>query len=86
MRRSFLLALIVGLVAVAAVVSVGVTWSDKAKNVCREKAPATASDYSVRWEWREFAYMCDYGAPEAEQRRVGIIDAFHGDGARRHRR
>jgi hypothetical protein len=85
MRRS-LLALALGVVAIAAVGLVGLAWQDRADDVCREKAPAGAGDYAVRWEWNELAYVCDYRAPEAKQRRVGIIDAFHGEGAERHRR
>jgi hypothetical protein len=84
--RRFLLALMVGLVAIAAVLVVGLTWDERADTICREKAPTAASGYSVRWKWEEFAYVCDYRAPEAEQRRVGIIEAFHGDGAKRHPR
>jgi hypothetical protein len=86
MRRSWLLSLVVGLVAAAAVAAVGLTWNDQAEKICRDNAPAGAGGYAVRWEWEEFAYVCDYVAPEAEQRRVGIIDAFHGDRGRRHGR
>jgi hypothetical protein len=82
--RSPLLALIIGLVAIAAVAAVGLTWDEKADKVCREKAPTGSGGYTVRWEWDRFAYVCDYRAPEVEQRRVGVIDAFHGDGRERH--
>ena len=43
-----------------------------------------ARDYSVTWEWNEFAYVCDYRVPSVQPQRVGIIDAFHGDERRRH--
>lgn len=73
---------IVGLVAVGLV---GRMWNQRADDICREQAPRTAGGYSATWEWAEFAYVCDYRAPSEGQRRVGIIDAFHGDGRRRHR-
>jgi hypothetical protein len=73
------------IVALVAVISVSVTWNDRADDICREQAPRTASDYSSTWDWAEFAYVCDYGAPDEDPRRVGIIDAFHGEGSRRHR-
>jgi hypothetical protein len=76
--------LAVGIVALA-VVSVNLAWNDRADDVCREKAPRTASGYSVAWEWSEFAYVCDYPGPAEQPRRVGIIEAFHGDGRPRHR-
>lgn len=84
MRKS-LLGLAVGGAAAAAVASMGLAWEAKADKVCRVKAPAGADGYSVRWEWDELAYVCDYRAPEAKERRVGLVDAFHGDGAQRHR-
>src|SRR5687767_5447511 len=67
MRKS-LLALAVGGAAVAAVASLGVAWEAKADKVCRAKAPASANGYSVRWEWDELAYVCDYRAPAAKER------------------
>jgi hypothetical protein len=82
--RIAILVLAVGLVAVAGVLLIGVTWSDRAEAICREDQPATEGGVSVRWEWAEFAYVCDYGSPAEQPRRVGIIDAFHGDEARRH--
>ena len=75
-------ATVVGLLAVGVI---GVAWSDRASDVCREQAPASASGYSVNWEWSEAAYVCTYRARNAETKRVGIIDAFHGEGRRRHR-
>lgn len=83
MRKS-LLALVVGLGAIAAVAAVGLAWNGKADDVCREQAPATADGYTVRWEWGELAYVCDYAGPEPDPRRVGIVEAFHGDGRNRH--
>jgi hypothetical protein len=82
--RRLLVVLSVGTVAMLAVVAVGVSWSDRAEDICREDAPATAAGYSVTWEWAELAYVCDYRRPNEQPRRVGIIDAFHGEGGRRH--
>lgn len=64
---------------------VGVSWNDRANDVCREQAPATESGYTVTWEWSEAAYVCNYRARDAQTKRVGIVDAFHGEGRRRHR-
>jgi hypothetical protein len=64
---------------------IGLTWKGRADDICREQAPRTANDYSITWEWDEFAYICDYGVPSEQPKRVGVIDAFHGDGSRRHR-
>lgn len=72
--------------AAAAVVLIGVTWNQRADELCRKDAPGRASGYSVRWEWNEFAYVCDYRATGVRPKRVGIIDAFHGEDSRRHRR
>jgi hypothetical protein len=72
--------------AVAAVVLIGVTWNQRADELCRKDAPQTSTGYSVRWEWNEFAYVCDYRATGARPKRVGILDAFHGEDSRRHRR
>ena len=83
-RRS-LVVLSVSTVAVVAVVSLGFSWNDRADDICREEAPPMATGYSATWEWAEFAYVCDYREPGKQPRRVGIIDAFHGDGSRRHR-
>jgi hypothetical protein len=72
-------------VALVVMISVSLTWNDRADEICRDQAPRTASDYSSTWEWAELAYVCDYRAPGENPRRVGIIDAFHGEGRRRHR-
>ena len=72
-------------VVLVAVGLIGVTWNDRADDVCRDQAPRTASGYSVTWEWSEFAYVCDYRTPTRQTKRVGIIDAFHGEERRRHR-
>jgi hypothetical protein len=88
MRRHLarsLLILFSSLVALVGVGLVGVAWSDRANDVCREQAPASPTGYSVTWEWSEAAYVCNYRAPKAETKRVGIIDAFHGEERRRHR-
>ncbi len=88
MRRHLARSLLIvssSLVALVAVGLVGVAWNDRANDVCREQAPASATGYSVTWEWSEAAYVCNYRAPDAETKRVGIIDAFHGEGRRRHR-
>jgi hypothetical protein len=73
------------IVALVAVSFISVMWKQRAEDICREQAPRTASGYSVTWKWAEFAYVCDYRASSQGPRRVGIIDAFHGDGNRRHR-
>ena len=88
MRRHLarsLLILFSSLVALVAVGLVGVAWSDRANDFCRKQAPASTTGYSVTWEWSEAAYVCNYRAPNPETKRVGIIDAFHGEGRRRHR-
>lgn len=72
-------------VALAAVTLIGVAWNQRADDLCREEAPETARGYSVSWEWDELAYVCDYRLPHEQQKRIGIIDAFHGEG-RRHGR
>lgn len=73
------------LVALVVVGLIGVTWNDRADDVCREQAPRTATGYFVTWEWSEAAYVCDYRTPDRQTKRVGIIDAFHGEGRRPHR-
>ena len=75
-----------GVVAVAGVFLIGLTWSDRAEAICGKEAPAAESGYSVSWEWAELAYVCDYDAPAEGQRRVGIVAAFHGEETRRHGR
>jgi hypothetical protein len=82
--RWSLVVLSVSTVAALAVVAVGVSWSNRANDICLEDAPATTPGYSVTWEWGELAYVCDYRRPTEQPRRVGIIDAFHGEGGRRH--
>jgi hypothetical protein len=84
LRRSLVVAAL-SLVALVGVGAVGAAWNDRASDVCREEAPVTATGYSVTWEWSEAAYVCSYRAPDPETKRVGLIDAFHGEGRRRHR-
>lgn len=75
--------LALSVVAAAAVaVGVGAAWNQRAGELCREDAPAAASGYTVRWEWDELAYVCDYDLPSEQPRRIGIVDAFHGEGRR----
>jgi hypothetical protein len=64
---------------------IGVTWNERADDICREEAPQPMSGYSITWDWAEFAYVCDYRAPAEQPQRVGITDAFHGGGSQRHR-
>jgi hypothetical protein len=71
--------------ALGAAALVGVSWEGRADDICRKEAPAAGSGFTTAWSWDEFAYVCDYDAPSEPQRRVGVIDAFHGDG-RRHGR
>ena len=82
-RWSLILAALVALIGAAALV--GVSWKDRADDICRKEAPATGGRYTMAWNWDELAYVCDYQAPSEPERRVGVIDAFHGDG-RRHGR
>jgi hypothetical protein len=83
--RLLLVTLFAGTVTVGAAVAVSLAWNDRAEDVCRNEAPQSAGGHSVTWEWSEFAYVCDYRARDEQPRRVGIIDAFHGEGRRRHR-
>lgn len=69
-----------GVLVVLALVAVGVAWNDRAEDVCREGA--SANNYSVTWQRGDFAYVCHYDAADKEQRSVGILDAFHGEGRR----
>ena len=85
LARWSLVGLSVSTVVAVAVVSAGFIWSDRANDICREEAPPTATRHSATWEWAELAYVCDYREPTEQPRRVGVIDAFHGDGSRRHR-
>jgi len=66
----------------AAVLAAGVAWNQRADDLCREDAPTTADGYTVSWDWGELAYVCDYGMSREEPKRIGLIDAFHGDGRR----
>ena len=72
-------------VALAAMTLVGVSWKDRADDICRKEAPETGSGYTLEWKWDSFAYVCDYRAPSEPERRVGVVDAFH-TGGRRHGR
>jgi hypothetical protein len=85
MRRSLAWTLSVG-AALAAAALVGAAWNQRADVVCREEAPSRASGWTLDWEWDEFAYVCNYRTPGARPKRVGIVDAFHGDDQRRHGR
>jgi hypothetical protein len=73
------------ILVLGAVGLIGVTWNQRAEDICREEAPGTASGDSVAWKWDDFAYVCDYRSPGEEPRRVGITDAFHSGGSQRHR-
>ena len=74
-------AVVVGLLVVMAV---GTAWGDRATDVCEKNKPASASEFTVEWETSEFAYVCKYESSEAPDKRVSIVDAFHGEG-RHHR-
>lgn len=65
---------------VLAVTVVAVTWKDRATAVCEKNKPTSVADYTVEWETNEFAFVCKYESPETPDRRVGIVDAFHGEG------
>jgi hypothetical protein len=87
MRRLVSWSLVVLTLSIVALVGVGFmsAWNDRAEDICRKEAPRTTSGYSSTWEWAEFAYVCDYGAPSEDPKRVGITDAFHQGGRERHR-
>jgi hypothetical protein len=72
-------AVILGGLAVVAVVA---AWNDRAADVCEKNKPTSASNYTLEWEISEFAYVCKYGLSETPDKRVGIVDAFHGEGRR----
>jgi hypothetical protein len=82
-RWSLIVASLVAALGAAALV--GVSWKERADDICRKEGPATGSSYTMAWNWDEFAYVCNYQAPSEPERRVGVIDAFHGNG-RRHGR
>ena len=82
--RWFIAILAATAVALGAVVAISVVWNDRAEDVCREEAPQSAGEASASWEWSEFAYVCDRRGVE-EGKRVGLVDAFHGEGRRPHR-
>jgi hypothetical protein len=83
--RRFLLVLASTLIALVSMGVVATAWNDRADDVCREQAPRVTGGYAVNWEWSEFAYVCNYRTSNERTKRVGIIDAFHGEGRRRHR-
>jgi hypothetical protein len=75
--------MVVSLVAaLGAAAVVGVSWQDRADEICRKEAPAKGSGYTIAWKWDEFAYVCEYRGSGEPERRVGVIDAFHRDGPR----
>jgi hypothetical protein len=78
--RWSLVALSLSVVALGAAGFVGLSWSHRADDICREGAPSGASGYSISWDWAELAYVCDYRAPGADTRRVGVTDAFRHPG------
>jgi hypothetical protein len=64
------------------VVAVATAWSDRATDVCEKNKPASVSEFKVEWETSGFAYVCKYESSEAPDKRVSIVDAFHGEGRR----
>lgn len=78
--RWSLVVLAASIVAPVAVGFIGLTWSKRADDICREEAPRSTSGYSVTWDWAEFAYVCDYRARGVRSKRVGIRDAFRHPG------
>ena len=88
MSRLLRWSLVVGslVVALALVALVGVSWKDRADDICRKDATKTGSGYTIEWKWDEFPYVCDYCAPAKPPRRVGVLDAFHSGGGQRHGR
>jgi hypothetical protein len=82
LSRWFLVVVSLSIVSLVAAGLVSVAWNDHAEDICREEGK---SGYTVNWDWAEFAYVCDYRAPNQETRRIGIIEAFHGEGRQRHR-
>ena len=83
MSRLALWILLASAVLGAAVV-IGISWNERAGDICREQAARTASEGSVTWKWNDFAYVCDDRVPGEQPKRIGIVDAFHGDERRRH--
>ena len=85
MRRlpRWLLAVLSLSIVAAAIAIVAIAWNQRADDLCAD-APQAVRGYSVKWGWSEFAYMCDYELPNAQTIRVGVVDAFHGEGRRRH--
>jgi hypothetical protein len=71
-------AILAGLSAVA----LAAAWKDRATDVCENNKPASASDYTVEWETSKFAYICKYKSSRTPDKRVSIVDAFHGEGRR----
>jgi hypothetical protein len=80
-KRWFLLAASLA-IAVAAVALAGISWKERADDICRKDVPAMAGGYTIEWKWDELAYVCDYQAPAKPPRRVGVLDAFHSGGQR----
>jgi hypothetical protein len=80
--RWSLVVLSLSIVALGAAGFIGLSWNHRADDICREEAPPKASGYSITWDWAEFAYVCDYRAPSAGTRRVGVTDVFRHPGPR----
>ena len=67
--------------SVAAVFFIDLAWNHRVAYICNEEAEkppgaASASGWSIRWEWTEFAYVCSYHARGEPTKRVGLTDAF----------
>jgi hypothetical protein len=69
--------------ALAAGGLIGVAWNERAADICREQA-GVSSDGDVAWEWEDFAFVCEDSAPGEQPKRVGVVDAFHGEKGPRH--
>ena len=81
--RRLVLLLTVSVVAAtaSAVVFIDLAWNHRAANTCnaeteKPRGAASATGYSIQWEWSEFGYVCRYDSAGDPTKRVGFTDAF----------
>ena len=80
-RLVLLLAVSVVAATASAVVFIDLAWNHRAANICnaeteKPREAASATGYSIQWEWSELAYVCRYDSPGDPTKRVGFTDAF----------